>query len=186
MAKRHCRFESQPGFLRLGQPRGRPFLILLIVLASLACAPGPMPGPLFTAAPPPGPGLARVYLYRIDPHHSFSEVEIRFDGRRPLHLLDEEYVTLELTEGTHELEFRLHSKFGWPIFGWRQQRARAQQGETIYFEIGVGVVEQPIPTGRDLAIAGRDAGTAGEVVSIRVRSESEAMQALRNTHLHNR
>ena len=167
--------------------RRPPFTRLVCVLALLGasgCIHDPTVGPLYTGAAPPLPGAARVFLYRIDPHHSFSTVEIRFDNEQPLQILDEEYITAELEEGTHEIAFRLRRRLGWPSGSWRKQRIRAKDGETIFFEIAVGVTEQQTPSGRDLEIAGRATGTAGENVSVRIKSESEALELIRMTHLH--
>jgi len=161
-------------------------LLAWIALGAAACLHGPTLGPLFKPARPPAAGMARVYLYRVDVHHSFSTVEIRFDGRTPLHIHDEEYSTLELTEGVHDLEFRLRRHFSWASWTWRRQQVRAKAGETIYFEIEVGIIEEHPPSGRDLKIAGRETGLAGEVVSMRIKTEQEARNAIGRTHLQTR
>ena len=159
-------------------------LSVLILVGAVGCLHDATVGPLYSDAPTPPPGSARVFLYRIDPHHSYSIVEIRFDKDSPLQILDEEYITLELSEGTHEIDFRLRRRFGWPSGTWRNQRIRARNGETIYFEIAVGMTEGPTPGIRNLEIAGRPTGTAGETVTIRARDESEALDLIRMTHLH--
>ncbi|MBY0400564.1 DUF2846 domain-containing protein [Myxococcota bacterium] len=161
-------------------------LVFWVVLVLAACLHGPALGPLFRPAGPPDPGRARVYLYRVDAHHSFSTVEIRFDRRKPLHIHDEEYATLELDEGVHELEFRIRRRFSPSSWTWRRQQVRADAGETIYFEIEVGIVEERTPAGRDLKIAGREGGMSGEVVSMRIKSEQEARDAIGRTHLQTR
>jgi hypothetical protein len=138
-------------------------------------------GPLFGGPHPPRDGTARVYLYRVDTHHSFSTVEIRFDGEKPFPILDEEYATLELEGGIHEVEFRLRNAI-WGGWRWRKQILRASPGETIYMEITVGVDEQPLASEGDLAIPGRDSGTAGESVSLRLREPRVALEPLSRTH----
>lgn len=159
-------------------------LSVLTLIGAVGCIHDPTVGPLYSGAPSPTPGSARVFLYRIDPHHSYSTVEIRFDKERPLQILDEEFITLELREGTHEIDFRLRRRFPWPSGKWRNQRIRARSGEKIYFEIAVGVTERPTPASRNIEIAGRSTGTAGETVTIRMRAESEALDLIRMTHLH--
>ena len=149
------------------------------------CLHDPTIGPVFIEAPAARPGSARVYLYRVDPHHSYSTAEVRFDNAEPLQILDEEYIPLELTEGTHEVAFRLGRRLGWPNGAWRSQRIRATAGETLYFEINVGVTERPLPGSPDLEIAGRNtSGTAGEMITMQARTASEALPKLEFTHQH--
>ena len=159
-------------------------LCLLVLFGAIGCIHDPTVGPLYNVAPSPKSGFARVYLYRIDPHHSYSTVELRLDNQAPLQILDEEYITVELEEGTHEIAFRLDRLFWLPNGTWRAQRIRARAGETIYFEIAVGVSERATPNVRDLEIAGRGQGTAGEAVSIRMKNEKAAFDLIRMTHLH--
>lgn len=155
--------------------------VILALLLSLGCAkPGPT-GALFGGPHPPRDGTARVYLYRVDTHHSFSTVEIRFDGEMPFPILDEEYATLELEDGIHEVEFRLRNAI-WGGWRWRKQVLRARPGETIYMEITVGVDERPLASEGDLAIPGRDSGTAGESVTLRLRESRAALEPLSRTH----
>ena len=160
---------------------GAAFFALFV---SSGCARDPLAGPLFAEAVGSKPGHARVYLYRLDRHHSYSTVEIRFDRRRPILILDEEYVTVELDEGTHEIDFRLKRRFWLPSLAWKKQRIRAEPGETLYFHVEVGVVERAVGAGRDFDIPGRSAGIATEAVSIRVEDESVARREIANTHLH--
>lgn len=159
--------------------------LIFAALVVLGCTTSTPTGPLFNGPREPGSGSTRVYLYRLDAHHSFSTVEIRFDGEEAFRILDEEYATFELEEGDHEVEFRLRSAF-WRSWQWRKHLLRARPGETIYMKISVGIDEQEIPAGRDLEIAGRDGGTAGETVTLRLRGEREALEQLSRTHLRNR
>ena len=159
-------------------------LFAITLVGLLGCIHDPTVGPLFEPAPEIAVGFSRVYLYRVDPHHSYSMVEIRFDDEEPLHLLDEEYITAQLAEGTHEVAFRLRRRFGWGST-WKTQRIRARAGETIYFEIAVSVTDRSGSSSRDLEIAGRGAaGTAGEVATMRLQTETEAVERIRLTHLH--
>lgn len=155
--------------------------VILALLLSLGCAKPAPTGPLFGGPHPPKDGTARVYLYRVDTHHSFSAVEIRFDGEKPFPILDEEYASLELEDGIHEVEFRLRNAV-WGGWRWRKQVLRANPGETIYMEIAVGVDEQPLASEGDLAIQGRESGTAGESVSLRLRDPRAALEPLSRTH----
>lgn len=174
--------------LRLARPRPRLSLLaswsVLAFAGVLGCMHDPTIGPLFTARPAPEPGLTRIYLYRFDPRHSYSTVEIRFDEGEPLQILDEEYITVELEEGVHEIQFRLRRRFWGPSWSWRTQRIRAQSGEVIYFEIAVAITGSTTPTSREMQIAGRPVGTAGESVSIEMKRASEAVERIRMTHLH--
>ena len=160
--------------------------IAMIALSAMSgCVHDPTVGPLFEPAAEAPTDFARVYLYRIDPHHSYSMVEVRFDDEDPLQLLDEEYITVQLEEGTHEVAFRLRRRFGWPWPAWRTQRIRAKSGETLYFEISVGVTDRVTSSSRDLDIAGRaSTGTANEVANMRLQTESEAVERIRLTHRH--
>src|SRR6056297_3543075 len=115
------------------QPGRRRIAVVAIAMIALGaamsgCIHDPTVGPLFEPAAEAPTGFARVYLYRIDPHHSYSLVEVRFDDQEALHLLDEEYITVQLEEGTHEVAFRLRRRFGWPWPTWRTQRIRAKSG----------------------------------------------------------
>jgi|JI10StandDraft_1071094.scaffolds.fasta_scaffold450326_2 hypothetical protein len=164
-----------------GPPPGALAAGILALLLSLGCAKPTPTGALFGGPHPPRDGTARVYLYRVDTHHSFSTVEIRFDDEKPFPILDEEYATLELEDGVHEVEFRLRNAI-WGGWRWRKQILRASPGETIYMEITVGVDEQPLASEGDLAIPGRDSGTAGESVSLRLREPRAALEPLSRTH----
>ena len=143
-------------------------VVLLTALVGIGCATPTPTGPLFGGPSPAEDGTARVYFYRVDKHHSFSTVEIRFDGEKPIPILDEEYASIDLEDGIHEVEFRLRNAI-WGGWRWRKQVLRASPGETIYMEIAVGVDEQELASGGDLAIPGRDSGTAGEHVTLRLR-----------------
>lgn len=156
----------------------------LLVLSTMGCVHDPTIGPLYAGTEEAKPGHARIYLYRHDPHHSFSTVEVRFDQGSPLQILDEEYITVELEEGVHEVEFRLRRRIWGPRWSWRNQRIRARSGDTLFFEIAVGVTGSSTHTGREVAIAGRPVGTASESVSVEMKSEAEATSRIRMTHLH--
>lgn len=168
---------------RRNRPRaGELAIIILTAFIWVGCAKPTPTGPLFGGPHPPFAETARVYLYRVDTHHSFSAVEIRFDGEDPFRVLDEEYVTIELEDGSHEVEFRLRNAI-WRGWRWRKQILRARRGETIYMEISVGVDDQTVAPGKDLEIPGRESGTVGEKVSFRLRAQREALDQLSRTHL---
>ena len=131
-------------------------LALLSTCLLAACATAPPAGPPFTPAPEPGPGRARLYVFRIDPQHSLSKVEIAIDGQPEGRLRNGEYATFELAAGSHRLDFRQRG-LAFASWGWNRQRIRADSGETIYLEISVRMSAQPMAgSGRDLQIAGRD------------------------------
>jgi len=157
---------------------------LLVALVGLsACASAPTPGPTFAPAPEPAPGFARLYVFRIDPQHSLSTVEIALDGEREGRLSNGEYVTFELPVGSHRIDFRQRG-LAFASWGWNRQRVRARDGETTYLEISVRISAQPVAgTGREIDIAGRDMGSASENVFIQHRSRSDAMRALAATTL---
>ncbi len=173
--------DSGAAARRGGRPTQRLATVVLTALLSLGCAKAAPTGPLFGGPHPPGEGTARVYLYRVDTHHSFSTVEIRFDGERPFPILDEEYATAELEDGIHEVEFRLSNAI-WGGWRWRRQVLHASAGETIYMEIRVGVDEKKIANGSDLGIAGRDSGTVGESVTLQLRERRDALEKLSRSH----
>jgi hypothetical protein len=157
---------------------------LLAVLVGLsACASTSTPGPSFAPAPEPAPGFARVYVFRVDPQHSLSTVEIALDGERPVRLSNGEYATFELPVGSHRIDFRQRG-LAFASWGWNRQRLRARDGETTYLEISVRISAQPVAgSGRDMEIAGRDMGSASENVFIQHRSRSDALRALAATTL---
>lgn len=166
---------------RDARPTRRLASVVLTAMLSLGCAKAAPTGPLFGGPHPPGDGTARVYLYRVDTHHSFSTVELRFDGERPFPMLDEEYATVELEDGTHEVEFRLSNAI-WGGWRWRRQVLHASAGETIYMEIRVGVDENRLANASDLEIAGRDSATVGETVTLQLREGRDALEKLSRSH----
>ncbi len=156
---------------------------LLWTFLVAACASAPPAGPPFTPAPEPGPGRARLYVFRIDPQHSLSTVEIAIDGQPEGRLRNGEYATFELAAGSHRLGFRQRG-LAFASWGWNRQQIRAASGETIYLEISVRMSAQPMAgSGRDLEIAGRDLGAASENVFLQRRGESAAREALAGTTL---
>lgn len=162
-------------------------VVAIFLIGSTGCVHDSTIGPLFAEAPAPDAKTARVYLYRIDPHHSYSMVEIELDHERTIQLLDEEYVDLDLDEGEHEFEFRLRRRFGFPGSRQQKQRIRVKGGETTYLEIAVSVTDRGTVSAnsREGDIAGRNpSGSAGEVVSMRVKDAREASERIRMTHLH--
>lgn len=170
-------------------PIPRP-LVLSALLALLAlvstptwtgCAKPPTPGPAFAAAPEPAPGLARIYVFRVDPQHSLSRVEIGLDGRKLGRLGNDEYITFELDPGPHRVEFRQRG-LAFASWGWNHQHLDLRSGETIYIEISVRISAQPMPgSGQDLEIAGRGGGAASENVFIQQRSRDDAIRILADT-----
>ncbi len=161
-------------------------LVALAVLSAwllAACAGAPPAGPSFTAAPEPGLGRARLYVFRIDPQHSLSKVEIAIDEQPEGRLRNGEYASFELAAGSHRLDFRQRG-LAFASWGWNSQQIRAVAGETTYLEISVRMSAQPTAgSGRDLEIPGRDSGSASENVFIQHRSESAAREALAGTTL---
>lgn len=158
-------------------------LTLLSSFLLAACASAPPAGPAFTPAPEPGPGRARLYVFRIDPQHSLSTVEIAIEGQPEGRLRNGEYATFELAAGSHRLNFRQRG-LAFASWGWNRKQLRAASGETIYLEISVRMSAQPVAgTGRDLQIAGRDLGAASENVFLQRRGESAAREALAGTTL---
>jgi predicted small secreted protein len=156
---------------------------LLSTCLLAACATAPPAGPPFSPAPEPGPGRARLYVFRIDPQHSLSTVEIAIEGQPEGRLRNGEYATFELAAGSHRVDFRQRG-LAFASWGWNRDRIRADSGETIYIEISVRVSAQPMAgSGRDLQIAGRDLGTASENVFLQRRSETAARKALAGTTL---
>ncbi len=191
---------APPMLQALKTPRPRFARLLALLLGGillggigLACATAPPAGPPFTAAPAPGPGRARLYVYRVDPQASLSTVEFAIDGRSQGRLGNGEYATFEVAAGSHRLDLRLRG-LAFASWGWNRQQVRAGSGETIYLEVSVRLHAQPnaqpagqgaapaIPgSGRDLEIAGRESGAASENVFLQHRSESDARAALAGT-----
>ena len=158
-------------------------LALLAVCALAACASAPPAGPAFEVAPDPGPGRAGLYVFRIDPKHSLSTVEIRIDGRPEGQLRNGEYATFDLAAGSHRLDLRQRG-LAFASWGWNSRRIQARAGETTYLEISVRVSAQPVAgSGTDLEIAGRESGAASENVFIQHRSEDIALEMLPRTTL---
>lgn len=159
--------------------------LLALLLASICagCATPPTPGPAFAAAPDPAPGHARIYLFRVDPQHSLSRVDIGIDGEQRGHLGNDEYVTFELAPGPHRLDFRQRG-LAFASWGWNHQHLVARAGETIYLEISVRISAQPAPgDSRDLEIPGRSSGSASENVFVQHRSQADAIPLLADTTL---
>lgn len=157
----------------------------------LACASAPPPGPLFSAAPEPAPGRARLYVYRVDPQPSLSTVEFEIDGRSKGRLGHGEYTTFEIPAGSHRIDFRQRG-LAFASWGWNRHAIRAGSGETIYLEVSVRLHAQPHApsssqtvqgSGRDLEIAGRESGAASENVFLQRQTESDARAALAGTTL---
>ena len=157
--------------------------VLVLIAASVfsGCATPPTPGPAFAAAPEPAPGHARIYLFRVDPQHSLSRVEIGLDDQKRGHLGNDEYVTFELDPGPHRLDFRQRG-LAFASWGWNHQHLVARAGETIYLEISVRISAQPMPSsGGDLEIPGRSGGAASENVFIQRRAPADAIRILADT-----
>ena len=168
----------------LNSQRIQPFCLLVALLAVCAvvgCATAPPAGPAFERAPAPGPGRARLYVFRIDPQHSLSTVEIAIDGHPEGRLGNAEYATFELSAGVHRLDFRQRGLM-FASWGWNRQQIRPRSGETLYLEISVRVSAAPVAgSGQDLEIAGRESGSASENVFIQNKSEASALEALAGT-----
>jgi len=156
---------------------------LLVACTLVGCATARPAGPAFEAAPEPGPGRARLYVFRIDPQHSLSTVDIAIDGHPEGRLGNAEYATFELSAGVHRLDFRQRGLM-FASWGWNRQQIRAKAGETLYFEISVRVSAAPVAgSGQDLEIPGRESGSASENVFIQHKSETSAREALAGTTL---
>ncbi|MBY0401253.1 DUF2846 domain-containing protein [Myxococcota bacterium] len=165
-------------------PRLPALAVLIIASIWAGCARPPTPGPAFAPAPEPAPGHARIYLFRVDPQHSLSRIEIALDGHKRGHLGNDEYVTFEVGPGPHHLDFRQRG-LAFASWGWNHQALIARAGETIFLEISVRISAQPMPgSSRDLEIAGRGGGAASENVFIQHRSREDAFALLANTTLH--
>lgn len=163
-----------PGLLCLG-------LLCLGLLAG--CASDPVTGPAFVAATQPPEGHARVFVFRVDPQHSLSTVDLALDGRGAGRLRNREYVAFDLLPGIHRLDFRQRG-LAFASWGWNRQQLRVRSGETVYLEISVRMSAQPLPgAGQDLEIQGRTGGSASENVFIQRRSEADALPILADTTL---
>lgn len=170
---------------RLRVPLVARLALVLLLAAGLApaCASAPPAGPPFAAAPGPGAGRARLYVFRIDPQPSYATVELAIDGQPEGRLRHGEYATFELAAGIHRLDFRQRG-LAFSSWGWNRQRLQARSGETIYLEISVRLAARPVPgSGRDLEIGGRESGAASENVFLRHRTEADARAALAGTTL---
>lgn len=165
------------------RPAVRLVLVLLAGWLVSACATAPPAGPPFAAAPEPGAGRARLYVFRIDPKPSLSTVELAIDERPEGRLRHGEYATFELDAGSHRLDVRQRG-LAFASWGWNRQRIQARSGETVYLEISVRLSAQPVPgSGRDLEIGGRESGAASENVFLQHRTEAAAREALAGTTL---
>jgi hypothetical protein len=148
-----------------------------------ACAQTSNPGPAFAAAPGPAEGRSRLYIYRLDPQHSMSSVQIALDGRSVGDLHHGEYATFDLAAGPHRVDFRQRG-LAFVSWGWNRQTIRPKSGETIYLEVSVRMSERPMPeTGHDLEIGGRGGGAASENVFLQHRGAAEALDRLAGTTL---
>ncbi|MEZ4332030.1 MAG: DUF2846 domain-containing protein [Myxococcota bacterium] len=156
----------------------------ILALGLLAgCASDPATGPAFVAATQPPEGHARVFVFRIDPQHSLSNVDLALDERDAGRLRNREYVAFDLLPGIHRLDFRQRG-LAFASWGWNRQQLRLHAGETVYLEISVRMSAQPLPgAGQDLEIQGRTSGSASENVFIQRRTEVDALPILADTTL---
>lgn len=163
-----------------------PRLLLTLTLISsltVGCASDPVTGPVFVAETTAPEGHARVFVFRIDPQHSLSSVDLALDERSVGRLRNREYVRFDLLPGPHRLDFRQRG-LAFASWGWNRQLLRVKAGETIYLEISVRMSAQPMPgSGQDLEIQGRPSGAASENVFIQRRSEADALPILADTTL---
>lgn len=177
--------NGQSPHARHGLPSARrqAGLLAVVLLFASACTTTPTPGPGFLAAPEPEPGHARLYVFRVDPQHSLSTVEVAVDRRSQGRLRNGEYLTLVLDAGSHRVDFRQRG-LAFASWGWNGQTIRARAGETIYLEVSVRISAQPAPgSGRDLEIAGRGSGSASENVFVQHRTRDVALEHLAQTTL---
>lgn len=158
---------------------------IVVTLLSLltGCASDPAKGPAFVAATEPPEGHASVFVFRVDPQHSLSTVDLALDERDAGRLRNHEYVRFDLTPGIHRLDFRQRG-LAFASWGWNRQQLRVRAGETVYLEISVRMSAQPMPgPGQDVEIQGRTSGSASENVFIQRRPAVDALPILANTTL---
>jgi len=105
----------------------------------LACAGAPT-GPLFSPAPPPAPGRALVYVYRVDRVGGVGPIKLRIDGRTSIELRNGEYAPLVLRSGGRKLELTLPLLGSVPR-GWSSIPFMAMSGETHFVRIWAGMEE---------------------------------------------
>jgi hypothetical protein len=187
MADRRATTDPQrirPGLIGLSSPTMRiaPGIAIAIVLASLlaaGCARAPL-GPAFRAAAAPSDLRGRVYLYRADPRGSLATVHVALDDRPVGRFRNDQYETLELTPGTHQLRATLRG-FGLTAWGWNTHQFLLEPGQTLYIELSVRLTARAAPDSSNLEIAGRTSGAASENVFIVPRPAKDALSALSST-----
>lgn len=166
---------------RAPQPRRRrlrPLYCSLFALA-VACVGAPS-GPPFQLAEPPPDNRARLYVYRLDPHASYSTVRVSVAGRDLGQFRNGEYETVELPAGTRLLRAGVRS-LAFVNWGWNEQRVRLEPGETAFVRLSVKLSESGPPEGSEADIAGRPSGRATQNVYIELRSEDQALEDLAGT-----
>jgi hypothetical protein len=162
-------------------------LIQLAVLGLLvfetACASDPATGPAFVADTAPPEGRTSVFVFRVDPQNSLSNVDLSLDGHDAGQLRNHEYVRFDLAPGIHRLDFRQRG-LAFASWGWNRHQLRLRSGETAYLEISIRMSAQPMPgNGMELEIQGREGGAASENVFIQRRNEEDALRILADTTL---
>lgn len=155
----------------------------LVAIVAGCAGEGPS-GPPFEAAAEPSPGHVRLYVFRIDPQHSLSTVELSIDRRKRGRLRNGEYATFELPAGVHRVDVRQRG-FAFASWGWNGTTIRAKDGETVYLEVSVRISGQGLPagSGHDLEIGGRGSGSASENVFLQRHGDREGLRLLAKTVL---
>ena len=93
-------------------------LLATLSLAGLACAGGSPPGKPFMEAAPPGPSMARLYIYRVDAVSSGgSRVSLRLGDQDLGRLRNHEYLTVLVPPGRTVLSARYLSLLSGTLTG---------------------------------------------------------------------
>jgi len=159
-------------------PRRARVLYWALLGCLAACTAAPPPAP-FARAGAPSPERARIYIYRADPRPSLSTIRLSIDGQPLGAIRNQEYETLEVIPGTHELRAALRG-WGFAAWGWNQHKIRLSPGEIAFLRLSVRLTERPLP-GRALEIGGRSGGAASENVYFEQRSGPKAWKELAAT-----
>ena len=154
-------------------------LLGLLLVLELGCA-RPPAGPAFTPADAPNEPRSRVYVYRSDPRASLASVDIKIDGREIGRFRNEEYETIEIAAGPHQLKAQMRG-LAFVSLGWNEHRFRARPGKAIYIEVSVRLSERVIPDSPSLEIAGRSSAGGSENVFLIERGAAEALDRMRAT-----
>jgi len=162
--------------LRLPEPAIA--VVLAVLLLSVACT-TPSDGPPFRPMTPPSEGEALLYIYRRDALRGVGSVDLRLDGEKMGKLQNDEYLSLLIDPGSHQLSVRLRWLNLIPR-SWNQLNFVAEPGQTGFLKVWAQTRETPAVAGEP-QVPGRADRSASVGIFMMGRPQVDALQEIEGT-----